>query len=125
MKWVYSTWFPHKCNVQEYRKYFLKRKNINCYKPNKNTPILLDKLLNTFDRKIKGIPIFKDDIKKEYLKGVQDVFNQYYDTTFEPKKSRKQAYYEYEAEIYCIYKGQVKAKTFKEFKKSGLFKYYK
>ena len=112
--------------LHQYRKNFLKRKNINCYKKtHKETPILLDKLINKFDRKIKGLPIFTDEVKYEYFKGLQNIFNLYYDETFNPKLSRRCAYYNYLAENYCLYGKNYKSKSFKEFVSSGLAKYYR
>ncbi len=64
--------------LYNYRKWFLKRKNINSYKKtNKNTPENLDKLLNSFDRKIKNIAIFTDEVKKEYYKGLKKTIQSY------------------------------------------------
>lgn len=113
-------------NVQKYRKQFLKRKNINGYKKtHKQTPILLDKLINTFNRKIKTLPMFTDKVKAEYFNGLQNVFNLYYDETFEPKLSRRGAYYRYLAENYCLYGKKYVSKSFKEFVSSGLSQHYR
>ena len=116
-------------HVQEYRKRFLKRKNINRYKNQpKNTPIIIDRLINSFDRKIKGVPIFTNEIKEQYLKGLQDIFNVYYDESFEPKISRKESYYKYLSETYCLYgkkKYKSKALPLKEYLSSGLSQYYR
>jgi hypothetical protein len=94
-------------------------------KINKNTPIVLDKLLNAFDRKIKGLPIFADDIKKEYFNGLRDIFSLYYAESFEPKKSKKYCYNEYLSDNYCIYGKIHTTKTFNEFVKCGLVNKYR
>jgi hypothetical protein len=112
--------------VQEYRKSFLKRKNVSNYKKSKkNTPVVIDKLFNSFDRKIKGISIFTDEVKKEYFKGLKCIFESYYNETFEPKNSRRYAYTNYLAENYIIFGKNYKSKTYKEFIKSGLANKYK
>lgn len=113
--------------VQKYREDFLKRKNINGYKKtSKNTPLLLDKIINKFDRQIKGIPIFLPDVKKEYLTGLERIFGYYYIERIQPKASRKEAYISYLAENYIKYGRKYKGgKTFKEFISSGLSNKYR
>jgi hypothetical protein len=109
--------------VQHYRKDFLKRKNINRYKKsNKGTPVVLDKLLNSFDRKIKGVPIFNDEVKKEYFEGLQNIFNNYYEDTFQPRITKRQYYSSYLAIMYDIYgvkNYKEKSLTLKEFISTG------
>lgn len=111
-----------------YRKSFLKRKNINGYKKLPNgTPIIIDKLINSFDRKIKSKKLFKDDVKIEYLKGVQLFFNSYYEAMSYPKESKKDSHSNYIVANFRV-KGRGRQRknnmdelmTFKEFKKSGL-----
>jgi hypothetical protein len=122
--------------LHHYRKNWLQRKNINGYKKSpKGTPLLLDKIINQFDRKIKGRSIFTDDVKSEYYKGIQEIMNEFYDNTFDPKPSRKDAYMEYAYEEYDNWKKQQRryskkpppppTKSFKEFVKSGLANKYK
>jgi hypothetical protein len=112
--------------LHQFRKGFLKRKNVNGYKKtNKNTPIIIDKLINSFDRKIKNISIFTDNVKDEYFERIKHIFDEHYNDTFEPKKSKKTCYFEYLADNYMLYKKNYKSKTFKEFKSSGLLKNYK
>ena len=66
-------------DLDDYRRSFLKRKNINGWRKNiTGTPIIIDKVLNSFDRKIKGIPLFPEDVKIEYFKGLNDIFEKYY-----------------------------------------------
>ena len=48
-----------------------------------------------------------------------------YDETFQPKLSKKDAYYKYLAENYCMYGKKYKSKTFKEFVRSGMLQYYR
>lgn len=115
--------------LHEYRKNFLKRKNISGYKKSPNgTPILIDKIINQFDRKIKGRLIFTDDVKKEYFKGIQSIINEFFDETFQPKISRKDAYIKYMADNYCKF-GKNKylsfTKSFQDFVKSGMANKYK
>ena len=112
--------------LHEFRKRFLKRKNVNGYKKtNKNTPIIIDKLINSFDRKIKNMPIFTNNVKDEYFVQLKGIFNDHYSDTFEPKKSKKDCYMEYLADNYIKYKKNYKSKTYKEFISSGLLKNYK
>lgn len=129
MKSDYSFYGSINFRVQEYRKQFLKRKNINGYKKNnKGTPIVIDKLINAFERKIKGKKIFTDAVKKEYFKGLKIVFAKYYDETFQPKISRKDSYINYLAEQYIIYGKKTykhKSISFKEFISSGMSKHYR
>jgi len=113
-------------NVRTYRQYFLKRKNINRYKKtSKGTPIIIDKLLNSFDRKIKSQPIFTDDVRAEYFKGLQKLFNDYYDDTFQPRLPKWFHYSSYQADMYVIFGKWDKAKTYKEFVSTGMLAYYK
>lgn len=113
--------------LQAYRKEFLsKRKHINKYKKSpKGTPEYLDRVINAFDRKIKGISIFTEDTKKEYFEGIEYIFSCYYDKTFEPKKSKMEAYYSYLATEYIVFGKIYKSISFKEFVKSGTYKYYR
>jgi len=73
--------------LQEYRKRFLKRKNVSNYKKNRGN-VLIDKLLNAFDRKIKGIDIFTIDVKTEYFKGLKNIYNEFYNSTYENRPSK-------------------------------------
>jgi hypothetical protein len=82
-------------------------------------------LINSFDRKIKNISIFTDNVKDEYFERIKHIFDEHYNDTFEPKKSKKTCYFEYLADNYILYKKNYKSKTFKEFKSSGLLKNYK
>ena len=112
--------------LHEYRIRFLMRKNVNGYKKtNKNTPIIIDKLINSFDRKIKGLPIFTHKVKEEYFKGIKEIFNNHYDDTFCPKLSRKRCYIKYQADQYCIYGKNYKSKTYKEFINAGMANKYR
>ena len=108
----------------EYRKSFLKRKNINQYRrQKKGTPKLISNMINSFDRKINNVPIFTDEIKKEYLKGINIIFKNYY-IMKDLYLSRKDYYKIYVAEHYCMYKN-LKCITFQEFKLQGYYKRYK
>ena len=119
--------------LSDYRRKFLKRKNINRWKPNVNgTPIIIDKLLNSFDRKIKGIPLFTDEVKREYFEGLRKIFENYYDEQKFNNPSRKDAYMNYLA-INFKTTGYRRAKennlnelmTFKEFVATGLCNKYR
>jgi hypothetical protein len=113
-------------DLSNYRRSFLKRKNINRYvKQSKGTPIILDKLMNAFDRKIKGIPIFTEDVKKEYFEGLKKIYSNYYEEIRLPKPSRKDAYISYLAENYCLYGKKYKTIQFDEFVKRGLSNNYR
>ena len=84
--------------LHNYRRAFLKRKNINGWKRNINgTPEIVDKLLNSFDRKIKVIPLFTDDVKREYFEGLSKIFANHYDELKFNNLSRKDAYNIYRA----------------------------
>lgn len=116
-------------DVQKYRKDFLKRKNINKYKKvGKGTPVVIDKLLNSFDRKIKGIEIFTEDVKKQYFDGLNEIFDAYYWDTFQPNIPKCYHYSDYIADMYFVY-GKKNYKdnclSFKEFVRSGNLAYYK
>jgi len=113
-------------DLMNYRKSFLKRKNINRYtKQKKGTPIIIDKLINTFDRKIKGISIFTNDIKKEYTKGLNIIFAKFYEENRLPKPSKRDAYINYLAENYILYGKGYKSISFDEFVKRGLSNNYR
>ena len=93
-------------DLDNYRRSFIKRKNINCWKKNiTGTPIIIDKLFNSFDRKIKGIPLFSEDVKIEYFKGLNAIFEKYYNEMKYNNLSRKDCYYNI---LQCILKQQVK-----------------
>ena len=109
-----------------YRKSFLKKKNINRYsKQIKGTPIVIDKLINSFDRKIKGISIFSNDIKSEYFIGLNKIFSSFYDEDRLPKPSKKDAYINYLAENYCLYGKKYKSISYYEFVKRGMSNNYR
>ena len=113
-------------DLMNYRKSFLKRKNINRYtKQKKGTPIIIDKLINSFDRKIKGINIFTNDIKKEYIKGLNIIFAKFYEENRLPKPSKRDAYINYLAENYILYGKGYKSISFDEFVKRGLSNNYR
>jgi len=116
-------------DVQNYRKNFLKRKNINNYKKvSKGTPVVIDKILNSFDRKIKGINIFTEDVKKQYFDGLNDIFDDYYWDTFQPRFPKAFHYNAYLADMYCVYgvkSYKQHSLTFKEFVMTGKLAYYK
>lgn len=91
-------------SLDKYRKWFLKRKNINGYKKlPKNTPTKIDKLINCFDRKINNEPIFTEDVKKEYFEGISIIYNKFYELSFEPKESWKDKEIKRKAEHYIMY----------------------
>lgn len=59
-------------SLKEFRLNFLKPSKINHYKTtSKDTPRELDRLINQFDRKIKGLPILNEKMKLEYLKKIE------------------------------------------------------
>jgi len=111
-----------KRNIQNLRNSFLKRKLINDYKTNgKGTPEIIDKILNSFDRKIKSKPIFKQDIKEEYFKRLNEIFFDYYKTLNEPKQSKKDLYLNYVSDMYILHgkeKYKSKCMTYKDFIKN-------
>lgn len=120
-------------DLHNYRRTFLKRKNINCWKKNINgTPVIIDKLLNSFNRKIKGIPLFTDDVKSEYFEGLRKIFANHYDELKFNNLSRKDAYYNYLASNF-ITTGRGRSKknnlnelmTFKEFIAAGICNNYR
>ena len=109
--------------IYEYRKSFLKRKNINGYKKNiKGTPNNLDKLLNCFDRKINKKEIFKSELKAKYLEGLNEIFGDYYHHNRHDKLTKKDAYNNYCAEQYIKGYNPI---CFDSFKKIGLTWFYK
>jgi hypothetical protein len=114
-------------SLKEYRyKFIKKRQNINQYRrQKKGTPKVIIKMINAFDRKINNVPIFTDEIKKEYLKGINTIFANYYSMQDE-YLSRKDYYGMFWAEQYCVFKNPRYIISFKEFKEQGYYKrYYK
>lgn len=112
--------------LRTHRHIYLKRKNINKYKKSNNgTPVMLDKLFNSFDRKIKGIEIFNKDVKYQYFKELNDIFNFYYEESFKPKISKREAYIHYKATNYLVFKKHGYSISYKEFVKSGMAANYK
>jgi hypothetical protein len=88
--------------LREHRKKFLLRKNINDYKSyKKDTPLKLQKILNSFDRKINNKFIFNDEIKKQYYNILNDFFEIYYNNIRFNRLSKKECYIQYQAEQYC------------------------
>lgn len=112
--------------LKEYRSKFLKRQNINQYqRQKKGTPKIISNLINAFDRKINDVPIFNNEVKKEYLKGINTIFANYYSMNDE-YLSRRQCYNKYEAEMYCTHRTYELILSFKEFKSQGYYKrFYK
>ena len=112
-----------------YRINFLSKiKNINRYKKTSiGTPYKVDRIINCFDRKIKNIPIFTDEVRLKYLNGINNIYTEYYQSTYENKTSKKMAYLQYQTDIYFKYNKKMKIEVlnFKEFKKSGLVNKYK
>ena len=93
-----------KISLNNYRKWFLKRKNINGYKKlPKGTPKEIDRLINSFDRKIDGKSIFTDEVKKEYFNGISIIYNKFYELSFEPKLSWKDKQAQKKADYYIMY----------------------
>lgn len=119
--------------LHNYRRAFLKRKNINRWKRNINgTPETVDKLLNSFNRKIKGIPMFTDEVKREYFEGLSKIFANYYDELKFNNISRKDAYYTYLASNFKTtgrghsFKNNLnELMTFKEFIAAGICNNYR
>ncbi len=119
-------------DLNNYRRSFLKRKNINGWRKNiTGTPIIIDKLLNSFDRKIKGVPLFSEDVKIEYFKGLNDIFEKHYNEMKYNNLSRRDCYYKYLAAHFKITgKGRGKNNlaellSFKQFIKAGLCNSYR
>jgi hypothetical protein len=59
-----------------------KKKNKNGYKTGiiKGTPDYLVKQFAAFDRKIKKLPLFNDNVKADYLNGIQLIYSSYYES---------------------------------------------
>ena len=119
--------------LSDYRRSFLKRKNINHWKKNiDGTPESLDKLLNSFNRKIKSIPLFTDDVKVQYFEGLNKIFEKHYEELKFNNASRKDAYYKYCGQNFKT-TGNGRAKknnlnelmTFKQFVSAGLSNNYR
>ena len=110
--------------VHNYRKNFLKRKNINSYKKcKKGTPVIIDKMINAFDRKICNKKIFTDDIKQKYLDGLNEIFESYYYHLKYSQVSRKSAYRQYCADVYCHNLGR--PMCYESFMKTGRWLNYR
>lgn len=113
-------------DLMNYRRSFLKRKNINKYsKQIKGTPIIIDKLINSFERKIKGVSIFSNEIKQEYFIGLNKIFASFYEESRFPKPSKKDAYINYLAECYCLFGRKHKPISYNEFVKRGMSNNYR
>ena len=63
------------------RDYLSVLKHKNGYKKGvfNGTPEFLKRQFAAFDRKIKGIPLFNDEVKMDYLKGVELIWQEYYE----------------------------------------------
>jgi hypothetical protein len=91
-------------SLDKYRKWFLKRKNINGYKKlPKGTPQKIDRLINCFDRKIENKQIFNADVKKEYFEGISIIYNKFYELSFDNRLSWKEKEIQRKAEHYILY----------------------
>ena len=81
MKWDCRFYTEIGESLKSYRKDFLAvKKHINkrkIYK--KGTPKELAQILNSYDRKIKNIPIFSKETKTEYLKGIDLIFSHFHE----------------------------------------------
>jgi hypothetical protein len=110
--------------IKEYRSKFLKRQNINQYqRQKKGTPKIISNLINAFDRKINDVPIFNNEVKNQYLKGINTIFANYYSMNDE-YLSRRQCYNKYLAEMYCTHRTYKLTLSFKEFKSQGYYKLF-
>ena len=119
----YKDLFNLKLLIKEYRYKFLKRQNINQYqRQKKGTPKIISNLINAFDRKINDVPIFNNEVKNQYLKGINTIFANYYSMNDE-YLSRRQCYNKYLAEMYCTDR-TYKTLSFKEFKSQGYYKLF-
>ena len=119
-----KTNFSLRYSLNNYRRAFLKRQNINQYKrQKKGTPKVISNLINAFDRKINNVPIFTDKLKKEYFNGINKIFANYYDLEYVYLPML--CYYQYCADQWLCYK-KTNHISFKEFKAQGIYKrYYK
>ena len=115
-------WLRH-C-LTSYRRAFLKRQNINQYKrQKKGTPKVISNLINDFYRNINNVQIFTDKLKKEYLKGINTIYDNYYDLEFVYLPMH--CYYKYCADQWLCYKNS-KPLSYKEYKAQGIYKrFYK
>jgi len=121
---IYSS-IPY--DLRNYRRKFLKRQNINKWKSyGKDTPFEVSQILNCFDRKIKNLPIFNESVRDEYFKGLQEIFNGYYESMLDNQPSKKDFYIKWKADCYVIKGyGAITNMSFKDWKKSFLFYRYK
>lgn len=119
-KWCFENVGSLGYNLHKYRLHFLKRKNIQKYKKSKKgTPIVIDKMINSFDRKIQGITIFSEEVKNEYFKGINEIMSNYYLETFLPKKSKYEKYISFLADQYFLYGKDFEKISFKQYKLNG------
>jgi hypothetical protein len=76
-------------SLKEYRKRYLSNKvckNI-IFKAPKHTPIIIEKIINCFERKIKNKTLLKDVFLEDYKVGINEIWKQYHD--FYCKHQRK------------------------------------
>ena len=77
--------------LNNYRKWFLRKVCINYSKLNKGTPKPIEKIISAFNRKINDLELFKtNNIKVDYINGINIIFNQYYKLKSKEQKDSKQ-----------------------------------
>ena len=77
--------------LNDYRKWFLRKGCINYSKLNKGTPKQIEKIISAFNRKINDLELFKNNnIKVDYINGINIIFNQYYELKSKEQKNSKQ-----------------------------------
>lgn len=107
-------------SLNQYRQWFLKRKNINGYKKcKKGTPEDLDKLFNAFDRKISGLNLFTNQVAIEYFEGLSIIHSHYYGLSNENRPSRRDAYRNFKLTHENVLGELWRPPSFQEFINSG------
>jgi hypothetical protein len=112
--------------LSEHRKSFLKRMNVQGYKKQaKGTPVILDKIINSFDRKIRQKFIFNSEIRKQYFSELKKIYERHYCEVRAMQFNRSSAYISYKADFYIKYNEIDKANSKNDFIKSGGYRLYK
>ena len=76
--------------LNNYRKWFLRKGCINYTKLNKGTPKPIEKIISAFNRKINNLELLKNNnIKVDYINGINIIFNQYYELKSKEQKDSK------------------------------------
>jgi hypothetical protein len=95
--------------LNQYRKFYLQRKNIQNYKSYSGSR-KVSRVFNSFERMIYGISIFSDELKNDYISGINHIFAEFYSGTYENKYGKRERYIDQKVAEYEL-KRLLKTKT--------------